>query len=74
MNSLIHWKPLKNAKLALKATVLVKFPGNQLISGIVHSDDPNIIIVLNQYGLRLSELDSDYFYTYQSDIETFELQ
>ena len=74
MNSLIHWKPLKGAELVPESIVLVRSPSNKLIAGIVHPDDPNIIMVSNERGLRLNKLDSDYLYTYQSDIETFELQ
>jgi hypothetical protein len=74
MNSLIHWKPLKGAELVPESTVLVKSPDNRLIAGIVHPDDPDIVMVSNEYGLRLNNLGSDYLYTYQSDIETFELQ
>ena len=74
MNSLIYWKPLKDAKLVPESSVLVKSPDNRLIAGIVHPDNPNIVIVSNEYGLRLDKLGSDYLYTYQSDVETFNLQ
>lgn len=74
MNSLIYWKPLKGAELIPESTVLVRSPDNRLIAGIVHPDDPNIVMVSSEYGLRLDKLEAEYHYTYQSDIETFELQ
>ena len=69
MNSLIYWKPLKGAELIPESTVLVRSPDNRLIAGIVHPDDPNIVMVSSEYGLRLDKLSSGYLYTYQSDIE-----
>lgn len=74
MNSLIYWKPLKDAELVPESTVLVRSPDNRLIAGIVHPDDPDVIMVSSDHGLRLSNLVSDFLYTYQSDIEYFDLQ
>lgn len=74
MNSLIHWKPLNNVELTLEAAVLIRSPDGHIVVGIVHPDDHNIVMVSSEYGLNLNKLSADYYYTYQSDIETFELQ
>ncbi len=74
MKSLINWKPLKNVELEPNSSLLLLTSSNTIIAGLVHPNDPDLIMISKKYGLKVSKLATNYMYSYQSDIEYFNLQ